>query len=140
MTTNWADLPAGDELDRLIAERLGWRIELRDGDWCVCDPHNEAYFVTHDSVMDFSDVWERALLIRVPRFSRDTDAALTLLPPPPATVMIYRIEDSNEWGVHVNSISSRLSDHWIGQGETIRLACSRAFLDHTDRQTTTSGD
>lgn len=55
---NWRELPAGRELDRLIAERLGRYVNSNATDWW----YDDAGFIG-----------------RIPAFSTDLNAAVTLL-------------------------------------------------------------
>lgn len=74
--TDWRDLPAGRELDRLIAERLGWRVDLEHGD--VYDQDGE--FVPPDDRRTWDrNPSENELWSQVPEYSTDLNAATTLL-------------------------------------------------------------
>lgn len=115
MATNWRELPPGRELDRMIAERLGWRAVEYKGLWYLLPPDCQDTLMA-DAEQAFGRVgirsyssadaaWEfdRAS----PRFSTSIDDMLTLFPPDCEIQMEYAAWGAKqEWAWHV-------WPHWI---------------------------
>lgn len=81
MTSDWRIMQPGPELDRLIAERLGWHPH-REGDlWWIFPPKGTTHAALPENIGKGKSTREMAWLMQkhVPRYSTSTDAALLLL-------------------------------------------------------------
>lgn len=136
--TDWRKLPAGRELDRLIAERIGWRFEkVSPYHWEVYRPDGSP--VEQARGYTYINQWEDSHLMvtgmAFPRYSTDMNAALTL--PLPGLFDEYRFELSgcnDKWIACVHyrhAIDLTLHSPIIG---TPALAVCRAWLDWRERQ------
>lgn len=130
---NWRELPAGPELDRIVAERTGYSVQFffertdwhEDG-WVL---YKDGFHVTGDAYTDEQAVWDEEL----PLLSKDVNAALTLIDPEWEFSLILLGEKTH---ASINTIGPRLKD--MGHGEALReesaLAICRAVLDRADKQ------
>lgn len=116
--TVWADLPAGPELDALVAEALGWKkLTMNHG--------LESWFSK-----DGGSQWARP-----PAFSTDLNLAWTLV----SRFMCYfitAVEGDEMITSEINTVSSRLADHASARGSKYDPApvFCKAFLDWHSRQ------
>lgn len=143
---DWRAMPAGDDLDRFIAERLGWYIEKQSNEdypgvgtefeWYLVKPNELARFVCdyEEGRETLDQAWANALErfdghSDIPHFSRDTDAALAVLPcTPDSAVMLYKNYGWNgSWQVHISFFYGRKS--FMASAETLALAACRVWLD-----------
>jgi hypothetical protein len=130
--TNWRDLPAGRDLDRAIAERLGWRVENfnprpngimiktinswmllppgKDADWWIRDPH--AGYVSE------RDAWAHSQA-----YSTDLNAAMTLLDTAPQWGVTRTFEHFDCYIAPGNGVLN-----YYGRAETPALAVCRAWI------------
>jgi len=68
--TDWRNMAAGHDMDRLIAERLGWRVQKnRDGYTYLFRPDGSGV----GNYIDAAQAWEG-----IPHFSTDLNAAFRL--------------------------------------------------------------
>jgi hypothetical protein len=118
--SDWRDLPAGCELDRVIAEALGW----------------DNFFEGSDGVLyaDTPDIranprrWQAS----VEPWSTDANAALSLPLPPRTWFVIYGPSaERDTWDVELQDIGPVFEQ---GQAETPALAICRAWLAWHDKQ------
>ena len=110
--TDLLTLPAGPQLQRAIAERLGWKVYFREdldtrfGGWCIASPEGKMEFrvfwgrlndpelkaITPD------DVWHEVIArdAVLPNWPKSVDAAMGLLPPGVRWQLIYDVD----YGAH----------------------------------------
>ena len=114
---NWRDLPAGRELDRLVAERMGYEVidYARDVVGVDDDQPNPVFKPESD---------EHALMQvmkPVPHYSTSVDAALALVPGGDIAFELYRDENTGDWWAEF--------DGWYDEGSPWpALAIVRAWL------------
>lgn len=130
VTTGWRDLPAGYALDRLIAERKGWRVVSHPNRWVeVFKPDGTPAF--EGSVYNGSTWRPDSYLEDVfPRWSSDTDVALTLLGPE-WRVSLYR-EVHPSWLVKVWLSDDDPQRVFQAGAKALALAIARAFMEASE--------
>lgn len=105
-TKDWRDLPAGRELDRLVAERAGWRVARLSGadDALALRNHRggvEAIVnplaVASAGLAEEEWLWSA---VNIPHYSTSVDAALTLVAGR-LTVHIESTRNPQTWQVWV---------------------------------------
>jgi len=74
-TTDWRALPAGRELDALVAELMGWTGPVV---WVEDDEGRDPYLFAPDAKPEPVAANDRGWDCRVPHFSTDTDEALSV--------------------------------------------------------------
>ena len=116
---NWRDLPAGRELDRLVAERMGYEIVE---DFGMGGPSYTA-LLPGSVVMELprafgeDEGWEQV----TPHYSTSVDAALALVPGGDIAFELYRDENTGDWWAEF--------DGWYDEGSPWpALAIVRAWL------------
>lgn len=124
---DWRELPAGFELDRYIAERLGWRVELNGwkDKWNITSPDGKY----RESIPEFYDPNELWIKAPIPEYSGDTNAALSLL----ESLTVWHITKTGPGGIIVdlwdNPVSSIAYRH---DTQDIPMAICRAWLTWKD--------
>lgn len=156
--SEWRELEAGWELDRYIAELMGYSVfELNPQNavidrqcYTLLDP-NKKPIEDGDDTRIFADVFEKRVPIHVigddidelweesadegfvPPYSRSVDAALALPIPQPITFFLYRtdwVEDDERWFAEIGDRPNSIS----GFAPTAALAICRAWLAWRDTQ------
>ncbi len=121
---DWRTLEAGDELDRIVAERLGWKIAPSGIDWNVIDPTGDSWYLcSPDDYPAIDDAWDKAIGEDIPRYSRDANAALYLVR---AGWQITRLPD----GWHVSPDYPNCTNYSCSE---LPEAIVRVFLADQDR-------
>lgn len=159
ISANWLEYPAGLELDRLIAERLGWKIvaykDLPNGMAYMGDIHSAALFdglghrianCTHFKSFEgnAAHLWNNS----TPKYSTDLNAAWSLMFNAAFSQhdghFKYKVTIETDW----RALSSALivdvgGAVYLGVGDTdhdISLAICRAWLSWSDAHPQTEGD
>jgi len=138
--TSWRDLPAGPELDILVAKRLGWRITVHDqqsyslssqNGWVGLEVNQATWRVDEDSA--WRDVFTQHIgLGGIAHWSTDANATLYA----PDAELDLRQYGSACYARYTIPVSSRMADHSVlyEEAPTLALARVRAWLAHMDRQ------
>ncbi len=142
--TNWRGLPAGDELDRVIAERLGWHIVSKHTPHNPVYPENEIQTFSPDGKIVHSAYYtEMSLdsclehmqaLHKLPRYSRDVNTEL------PLDEGYYWTFTSPTVGEPDDNWLAEIINTWTGEHEsncaadTLPLARAHAWLAWMDNR------
>lgn len=132
VTTDWRNLPAGYPLDRLIAERLGWRVVSHPNRWIeVFLPDGSSAF---DSAVYVGQraTWRPDSYLEdcFPRWSHVTDVALTLFGPE-WQVSLFR-EVHPAWLVKVWRRDADPSPVFQAGAKALALAIARAWMEASE--------
>lgn len=142
--TDWRGLPAGNALDRLMAERLGWRIaenaDLPDKElwpWLAVSPNGRLVALDVSRQNPLDEAWDNAFWAPegdpiIPRFSRDANAELPLDDVQMETYQFY----GNHFTARISvphSSSLRDIDVPLEEADTLALVRVRAYLAWGDR-------
>lgn len=122
--TDWKTMDAGRELDRLIAERLGWTDLLIDQDWIEVDGKVED--VVRVLGVPPGAKWKE----QVSEYSTSADAALTLFPDDTEWMATYSPYYGPRFRITVGT-PHVLDDEYFdvyGNGDTLALALCRAWM------------
>ncbi len=132
---DWRTLDAGNVLNRIVAERLGWRILDRGAEWYIAPPGQEPYYLgSFKANVSLNYIWDYAFANGdIPRFSRDANAALP-------------VDEGAWWDIHVSwtgkvtarivltiSVHIDLEDPPAETALTLAHGRVRAWLAYTDR-------
>lgn len=109
---NWRDLPAGRDLDRLVAEKAGYRVQHDHPDYILWSADGDFVVRQPDEYL----AWRH-----VPHYSTSVDAALALVPGGDIAFELYRDENTGDWWAEF--------DGWYDEGSPWpALAIVRAWL------------
>lgn len=128
-TADWRTMEAGRELDRVVAERLGWRIDIENGD--VYDekgdyiPSDNPYGESREIGYTENELWGRCS-----HYSTDANAALALYD---GCRIELKAEPPDDWTCFL-VIESPVYGEWRGEADTAALAIVRAWLAWKDAQ------
>lgn len=137
-----APIEAGVVLDRLIAERLGYRLERRGADWFIVIPSEPEgfYFGDGDDYPTLDSAWERAFInvdgsTDIPRHSRDANAALALPISEGASIELLVLSNGKALACIPLNVSSVLAEASppFEEAATPALAVCRAWLAYCER-------
>ena len=119
------------ELDREIAERLGYQVERIDTNpltgqetWCLIDPADERHYAPMPAAGTAAGVWDAL----APCFSTDMDLALTLVPQGTSerTFMLRQI--GGQWLASITDITLGRETVFEEQAPRPEEAICRAWL------------
>lgn len=119
---NWREMPAGRELDRLIAERLGHPTFTEP----IPESERDLY---KPGITELSWMRVNGIPIPVPHYSTDANAALSL---------IEGTEEGNDYLLRKLNTGWHIHAYWGDSGKitatepTIALAVCRAWLAYQD--------
>lgn len=120
---NWRELPAGEALDRLIAERLGQPLDgwewINDGVFRLTDTDEQGRR-RHRFMSSYSMNLNKA--ITLPPRGEDIRFVLSIISPK------YRPMNDGDWEADINVGTPEDHRHFIGQADTPALATCRAWL------------
>lgn len=135
--TDYRTMEAGRELDRLIAERLGYRAVERTWRW---------YLLSHDVLeTSLDEMLKRGWHIRsypteteawnidVSRYSTDLNAAIALLPTDGYTWSLHYSNYDDPYTAVISGVKVD-SPEYFGDASTPALAICRAWLAWKDSQ------
>lgn len=127
MDNDYRTMEAGRELDRLIAERLGWtRFDTMP-----------TVLVEHDNHIDIETLmgWKNDFYyLVVPHYSTDLNAAMTLLPTADGDIWSLHYGDYGDpYTVAISRIKVAAPEY-LGDANTPALAICRAWLAWKDSQ------
>lgn len=144
--TDWRDIEAGPELDRLIAERMGWQmIELEnpspppiDYRWRLVNPEGRirgVYGNTYFPCKDIEEAWQKAGEPDMecgdrdlPPYSTDLDVAFTLITEQDG-FSLSRDMQENVWMADLDTVPPTYE-----VADMPALAICRAWLAYTEKQ------
>lgn len=120
-------LPAGRELDRMIAERVGYHpVDIGDGYWSILPPKDSNQSASKPMV-SIELAWEFAK--NIPPYSTNTDTALTLFDDVyHAELEMQQLDRGGLWRVWVGSVHRPPT----GDAESLALAICYAWLTWKD--------
>jgi hypothetical protein len=122
-------MDAGDALNRVVAAALGWSYFETESDWS--DDAIVGY-IEFQVTTGLAPDGERR---RVPDYSRDLNAAITLIPRGQHVRFVlssipaeYRALNAGDWEADINVGTFDSHRHYVGQADTPALAIVRAWL------------
>lgn len=142
---DWRTCPAGRELDKLIAERLGWRVEDYNAppresmiktinSWMILGPGEDAkYWISHShhGYVTAEQAWDA--LLEGSHWSTSVDAALSLVNQKGVGVTFSQYYGSPTWmAAIVDEVGKHIYDYH--RADTPAEAIVKAFLAWKDAQ------